>query len=101
MHGDRNTQYFHAWANQRRRNNKIIHIIDAYHNIWNKHDDIGGAFTAYFQSLFSTGNPVGVDACLSAMGTVVTSDMNHKLLSPFTDAEEDMALSHMYPLKAP
>jgi hypothetical protein len=32
--GDRNTQYFHAWASQRRKQNEIKHISDEDGNLW-------------------------------------------------------------------
>lgn len=47
--GDKNTQYFHAWANQRRRKSHISKIQDLEGAVWSQQEEIGSAFSNYFQ----------------------------------------------------
>lgn len=53
--GDRNTAYFHKWANQRRKSNRINHIKDEEGCEWRSKNEVNGAFVNYFQKLFTTG----------------------------------------------
>jgi hypothetical protein len=48
-HEDRNTQYFHAWANHRRRSNFLSSIKDLSGAIWIEPKDMGLVFSNYFQ----------------------------------------------------
>jgi hypothetical protein len=52
--GDRNTQYFHAWANQRRRINRIQTVRDTVGQEWQQPSDVTQAFIHYFQELFTS-----------------------------------------------
>jgi len=99
--GDRNTQFFHAWANQRRRQNSIGNITDLEGRRWSDHEGLGRAFSDYYQQLFSTEGVVGLDECLSTVSPKVSPDMNELLLKPFLPEEIDHALAQMSPLKAP
>jgi hypothetical protein len=99
--GDRNTQYFHAWANQRRRSNFLSSIKDLSGTLWTNPDDIGMAFTNYFQQLFSTKGVTGVDECIGGVTSRVSPDMNARLTAVFTPEEVDHALGQMHPLKSP
>ena len=38
----------------------------------------------YFQDLFTTANPSNMDSVLNAVDRVITPDMNHMLLQPYT-----------------
>lgn len=100
-HGDRNTQYFHAWATQRRRMNFIHSIIDQNGLYWSTPEDIGRAFNQHFQSLFTTANPNDIEEVLSGVQSLVTSEMNVGLTRCFTSKEINDALAQMHPLKAP
>jgi hypothetical protein len=46
--GDRNTEYFHAWANQRCQFNFIGSIQDLVGHVWNRPEEVGQACTLYF-----------------------------------------------------
>lgn len=52
--GDRNTQFFHAWANHRRRSNFIGVTIDMEGQLRKGSTEVGDAFTRYFQHLFTS-----------------------------------------------
>ncbi|XP_062152046.1 uncharacterized protein LOC133860461 [Alnus glutinosa] len=47
--GDRNTEYFHAWAYQRHRSNFIGSIQDLEGHVWNQPEEVGRAFTRFFK----------------------------------------------------
>jgi len=99
--GDRNTQYFHAWANHRKKINGIQKICDESGRVWEKKKEVSKAFIDYYRLLFTSQGLVGVDECLSHVESRITVDMNDSLLRPFTEAEVSFALSQMHPLKSP
>jgi hypothetical protein len=101
MDEDRNTQFFHAWGNQRRRSNFIGSIRDLAGNLWKRLEEVGSAFTQYFQSLFETKGDVGIEECTSAVQARVKPEMNAMLSRAFSHEEITMALSQMHPLKSP
>jgi hypothetical protein len=99
--GDRNTPFFHAWANHRRRVNRIGKIVDENGREWKKQHEIGQAFANFFQQLYSSGEPGEVDECLHGLEARVTNDMNLNLVREFTKEEVAIALKQMHPLKSP
>jgi exonuclease III len=99
--GDRNTPFFHAWADHRRRINHINNIVDEEGRCWKKKKEIPRVFTAFYQKLFTTEGMYGAEECLETMEPRVTSDMNAALLADFTMEEIDGALAQMHPLKSP
>jgi hypothetical protein len=99
--GDRNTKFFHAFANHRRKKNFISKVRDKNGSLRVTKTSIEGAFVSYFKELFIASDHVDVEACISSLECRVTPDMNSKLLLPFTKEEIHTALSQMSPLKAP
>ncbi|GLT73379.1 hypothetical protein SLA2020_452430 [Shorea laevis] len=99
--GDRNTTYFHSWANQRRKTNHIRKVKDEVGREWTRPSDYCRSFIQHFQSLFTSGGPDDIDACIAEVPLRVTSTMNGQLLRAFTPEEIDMALAQMHPLKSP
>jgi hypothetical protein len=53
--GDRNTQYFHAWANQRRRTNRIQKVRDIARREWQTLSDIPNFFWSTIRSYSQQG----------------------------------------------
>ena len=53
------------------------------------------------QNLFTLLNPVDLEGVLDLLDKVVTSDMNHMLLQPYTLNEVKRALFSMHPSKSP
>jgi hypothetical protein len=100
-HGDRNSKYFHACANQRRKTNQINKIEDVRGLVWETQEDIGQAFINYYDNLFTSEFSGDMESCLSATERRVTNDMNNQLLQEFTVAEISEALNQMPALKAP
>jgi hypothetical protein len=84
-HGDRNTQFFHAWANYRRKTNTIRSITDGAGRVWKKNEDFSKLFIDYFQSLFSSSNPSNISNCLQYLDSRVSFEMNQRLLQPFVE----------------
>lgn len=99
--GNRNTNFFHAWATQPRRSNEIHSILDAAGFRRSSTDTIGEAFTSYFKSLFSFEGPTVMEYCLYAVAQRVTPEMNLTILKEFTREEIVHALGEMQPLKVP
>lgn len=99
--GDRNTHYFHTWANHRRKVNTIAQIQDDQGRDWSQPNDLCCIFVQYFQGIFFTATPVGVYESLANITPRVTKSMNSLLLRDFTSEDVHFALSQMHPLKSP
>jgi hypothetical protein len=100
-YGDRNTKFYHACANQRKKSNQIYKIKDEQGMIWEAQGDIEKTFVNYFSGLFSTDCAGNLDLCLTHLDKRVTRSMNESLLRPFEVEEVSFALNQMGPLKAP
>ncbi|KAF5481894.1 hypothetical protein F2P56_002506 [Juglans regia] len=101
--GDRNTKYFHACTNQRRRKNTIKQIEDGQGRICKDQEGIEGAFKGYFESLFNSTQPSSeeMEDCLKHLEPRATREANDKLLRPFSKGEIEEAIKSMAPLKSP
>jgi hypothetical protein len=99
--GDRNTKFFHAWANHRRKINSIWSITDEHGRAWRRQKEIGKAFVDYFGDIFTSNGVADFSQCLETMEPRISEEMNSALLRPFTMEEVGMALSQMHPLKSP
>ena len=89
---DKNTKFFHQRASQRRRKNHISGVLDNDWVWWEFDVGIATVAEKYFQDLFTTTNPSNMDNVLNAVDRVVTPDMNHMLLQPYTLEEVKSAL---------
>ena len=99
--GDKNTRFFHKCIKQRRKKNVISQIIDEEGRTWSSPREVEKAFSSYFQHIFTSSNPVGVDDSLNLMLTRVIVNMNSRLIHEPTMEEVHAALSQMDPMKAP
>jgi hypothetical protein len=86
-HGDRNTNFFHAGATQRKSHNLISKIVDAQGRECNTLEGIEQAFVSYYKALFTSANPQAIEECTSAVERNVTPAMAFKLLSTFSVEE--------------
>jgi hypothetical protein len=99
--GDRNTRYYHACANARKKSNQILRIPDVEGREWESEEEVQNAFLNYFSGLFKSGRAGDMSQCLQPIVCRVTEEMNKDLLENFTREEIYGALQQMAPLKAP
>lgn len=95
QNGDRNTKFFHLYANQRKKANRISEVTTISGRCCSTPSDISSAFVEYYQSIFSTSDPINLDECLEELDERITPKMNAKLRSAFTKDEICDAISHM------
>jgi hypothetical protein len=76
LSGDRNTQFFHSWANQRRKTNTIRSITDAEGRVWRGKKEVSKIFIDFYSQFFSSQSPYGIEECLSFLDCRVTDEMN-------------------------
>ncbi|KAJ8450693.1 hypothetical protein Cgig2_021165 [Carnegiea gigantea] len=100
-HGDSNTRWLHSRANMRRSSNLIVGLKDDAGNWQTNDDDIANVITQYFEDLFSTSYPSGMEEVLDCIQPKVTDEVNVALCKPYTQEEVDRALMQMHPHKAP
>ncbi|XP_042979926.1 uncharacterized protein LOC122310106 [Carya illinoinensis] len=102
-YGDKNSKYFHACANEKRRKNYIGSVYDEGNRKREGYKEVEETFQGYFQNLFLSSEPscTDIEECLRGLGKRVSSEMNDYLLKPFSRMEVEKALKQMTPLKAP
>ena len=99
--GDRNTRFFHATANQRRRKNSIMGLQDS-NDVWNEDKKgIERIIMDYFTSIYRSNQPSSFEDSLSAITNRVSTDMNAELIAEFRAEEVWNALQQMHPTKSP
>ena len=99
--GDRNTCFFHATANQRRRKNSIVGLQDS-NGVWNEDKEgIERVIMDYFTSIYKSDQPSSFEDSLSAITNRVSTDMNAELIAEFRAEEVWNALQQMHPTKSP
>ena len=99
--GDKNTRYFHGVATQRQRKNFIKGIKDG-EGVWQSDEEVVLAtFMEFYTRLFTQSHSHDLDRVLEGVKRVVTTDMNAKLVRPYSMEEADIAIKQMAPLKAP
>ena len=99
--GDRNTKFFHSYANSRRKKNHIEWIKDGMGQWCSSSNEVGKAFVSFFSSLFSAGQAGDLNPCIQKLEPCISEDMNRVLTEEFTAEEISTALHQMGPLKAP
>jgi hypothetical protein len=98
--GDKNTKYFHANVNQKRRSKHINKIFDENGVSCETEMEVEHAFLSYFQQLFSTSFPICIDQCLAGVQPKVSQAMNELLLQQCSIEEVSVAVKQMGGLKA-
>jgi hypothetical protein len=85
--GDRNTKFFHHYANQRKRTNGIQGLRDEA-NVWcDTEQQVEDIAVTYFQNIFTTSYPTRIEETLAAVDNVVSEEINQRLLLPYTPEE--------------
>ena len=99
--GDRNTNFFHSKASQRRRKNYIKGLYDNDGQWCTNPSQVMEIVLEFYQALFTTQNPDNFDEILAQIPQVVTDEMNNDLMVEFQKEEIEIALKQMAPLKSP
>jgi hypothetical protein len=100
-HGDRNTNFFHQKASQRRRRNKIETIKDSRDVIHTEQEEIENIFTNHLQNLFTSQPITNVAETVHAVHSKITQDMATYLSADFTEEEVSSAIQGVKGLAAP
>ena len=99
--GDKNTQFFHLRASQRRRKNKISKLKKSNGQFTENEDEMGAMATDFYKTLYRSEGTTDMDRVLNTVPVKVTAAMNEGLLAPFEKEEVKIALFQMFPTKAP
>jgi hypothetical protein len=99
--GDRNTRFFHLRASRRRRRNRITKLKRADGEFTEDEQEMRELATSFYGNLFRSEGVHNMDVVLNSVPVKVSSEMNEKLLLPFTGVEVKEALFQMFPTKAP
>ena len=100
-HRDRNTRYFHSRATKRFRKN-FIHRLRKSDGQWSSSkEEVTDMLINYYTELFSSAAPTYFEETLQSITTLVSAQMNDKLLAEFQAWEVHLVVKQMAPLKAP
>jgi hypothetical protein len=99
--GDRNTAYFHKYASDRRRRNKINRLQKEDGTWVVSQEQLKDHVTSYFFNLFSSTAGHDINDVLHAVPNKVDRYMNEVLCADYTPEEVKDALDNIGDLKAP
>lgn len=85
--GDKNTQFFHACASQRKHVNMITQILDEGGNVCSTTEGIQEAFIQYYDNLFTSTIQAGNVEILEGMNGRVSAAMNAELTRELSTEE--------------
>ncbi|KAK9995716.1 hypothetical protein SO802_020402 [Lithocarpus litseifolius] len=99
--GDKNTNFFHQRASQRRKKNNIMGLYDE-EGVWHIDEDkIACIAEEYYKQLFTSSTSLNMDDVIVFVDRMVTEGMAHSLTRPYTEEEVKAALFQMHPSKSP
>jgi hypothetical protein len=90
--GDRNTKYFHSFASERRRKNRITKLRTEDGGVVEEGEAMKEVATNYFLNLFSSSTGTRMNELLECIDRRVTPEMNVMLNKDFTNDEVKEAL---------
>jgi len=99
--GDRNTKFYHAFASERRRRNRIKKLVRDGGGTVEDEQGIHNLITNFYKDLFCSCAGNRYNELLSQVEPKVAPLMNQILMKDFTDDEIKAALDSMGDLKAP
>ncbi|KAJ1391834.1 Zinc knuckle CX2CX4HX4C, partial [Sesbania bispinosa] len=99
--GDRNTKFFHATTVQQRWRNRIVRIKDDQGSWVTGHKLVMKAAMDHFQKVYTSESISGLDDCLQAIPSLVSTDLNQRLCREVNDDEIKRAVEGLGKLKAP
>ena len=97
---DWNIKFFHAWASERRKNT-IMGLWNDNGELCESKESITTTAISYFENIYSTSFPTGIDEITNVIPRRVTEEMNTELTKVFTRNEVTKALQQLHPTKAP
>ncbi|XP_071923131.1 uncharacterized protein [Coffea arabica] len=99
--GDKNTSFFHATVEGRRKRNRMLEI-QRENGTWTKGEkELGAEVADYYKHLFSTSETREIEEVLDGIPHTISDSMNENLTKPVGEGEIRSALFSMYPDKAP
>ena len=99
--GDKNSKYFHNWASQRFRRNKISELRNADGVLVSGDEGVSTMVVEYYSKLYTSSDPVETEEVVQFIKPMVTEEMNRDLIGEFSRDEVEVAVKQMAPLKAP
>ena len=99
--GDRNTKFFHQYASDRKRINKINKLVKDDGGVVEDTSGLKLLITDFYKSLFESHAGARFEELLNQVHQKVTTDMNNYLMGEYRDEEIKQALDSMGDLKAP
>ncbi|KAL4278813.1 hypothetical protein GQ457_03G026150 [Hibiscus cannabinus] len=100
QNGDRNTRFFHQYANHRKRRNRIEGLVTDDGVFHDDMAEVKEIAVSYFSNLFTTVGVQDPSDILHGVPTSIDASMNQSLMRDFTSDEVFAALNSMSPLKA-
>lgn len=98
--GDKNTKYFHAACNKRRRINRIVKLKDDSGKWFDWQNGLQSLIESFYKDLFTAGR-VDYEEVIECVPQTVSQEQNRELKLEVTREEVKMALFQMHPDKAP
>lgn len=99
--GDRNTKFFHGFASERRRRNRIKRIVKEDGSDVEAKEETRNLVSNFYKNIFRCTAGTRYDELLAQVHPRVSQEMNLFLMREFTDKEIKLALDDMGDLKAP
>ncbi|XP_035550016.1 uncharacterized protein LOC118349461 [Juglans regia] len=100
--GDRNTKFYHACVNQRKKNNSIQKVVTAEGVLLTEPGEILLGFGQHFSQVFLSTHPPRdiIMQCLAGVDTRISDDMRLDLERGFSSVDVLFALKQMSPFKS-
>jgi hypothetical protein len=100
-HGDKNTSFFHQKANQRKRKNRIEHLMDDQGIQHYEHEKIEEILLKHFKNLFTSQDTSHISRTVDVVKNTITPEIYSHLGAEFTIEEVTEAITSMKGLAAP
>ncbi|KAA3457116.1 reverse transcriptase [Gossypium australe] len=98
--GDKNTSFFHKYASQRRRINRIQGLQKADGSIATTENEMEEIARVYFSTLFESKGVGDMEHILSGINVCISDSMNQLMQNSFTEEDIIEAVNGMGPTKA-
>jgi len=90
--GDKNTQFFHLCASQRRKRIQITKLRKPDGEITENEVEMGALASAFYKDLYTSEGTEDMESVLSTVPAKVTTAMNVQMMKPFEKEEGKTAL---------